>query len=151
MEPEPSDEEPVEIEVGHEIVQEAADAELELAGGDELTFPGDVLFATDSDVLTSDSDALLEQFATAARAQLANGLSLDIHGWVDSRGDASHNFDLAQRRANAVQARVLRLVPDLDGRITATGHGKDDLLDPTCLGDCPRNRAVTVVVFTATS
>jgi outer membrane protein OmpA-like peptidoglycan-associated protein len=150
VEPASQAEEPVEIEVGEEIVEETAVAELELVDGDELTFPGDVLFTTDSDVLTTDSDALFEQFAAAARVQLANDLSLEVHGWVDSRGDAAHNLDLAQRRANAVQARVLRLVPELDGRISAAGHGKDDLLDPTCIGDCPRNRAVTVVVFTTT-
>ena len=118
----------------------------EIALGGTLTFPGDLLFEKDSDVLSEWAGELLTDFADAVNQQLADTQELEVHGWVDTLGEPAYNADLAQRRADAVTSRLLRRAPLLSGRIEAIGHGETDLLDRSCLGDCPTNRAVTVVV-----
>jgi len=145
----------VEIAPPPPEVQSETSVEIEIVDeldvGEELTFPGDLLFTPDSDVLAAEAEPLFVDFAAKAVAQLTADENIVAHGWVDTQGDPSHNFDLANRRALAVASRILRLAPQLEGRVFAVGHGEDDLLDPSCIGDCPANRAVTIAIEAATS
>ncbi len=125
-------------------VEEAMDEVIDLAVPIEL---GDgVLFASGTAVITGEADAVLQRLAGAAVAQLGEGQSLEVHGYVDEVGTPEFNEWLGDERAAAVVNRLVRHQPMLDGRVVGIGHGEDDLLDPACRGDCPSNRKVIVQV-----
>jgi OmpA-OmpF porin, OOP family len=59
-----------------------------------------VTFGFDKDVLTKDDKAQLDEFA--ANLTKARGYILSLTGGTDSVGDAQYNYQLSQRRADAV-------------------------------------------------
>lgn len=88
------------------------------------TFPGDVLFATDSDVLSHQGRSLLERFV--ADIGRLHPEQIEVRGYTDSRGDERYNVELSQRRAESVRAALSGA--DLT-QIRARGLGEKD---PAC-------------------
>ena len=92
--------------------------------GDSLivTLSQDILFAVDS---TAVSGASQNDLRTVAQS-LNNypNTTVNVVGHTDNTGDASYNFDLSQRRAQAV-AGVLRSGGVSSSRIRALGAGED--------------------------
>lgn len=68
----------------------------------KITLAGDALFATNSDQLSADGQAVLNEFA--ARAQQVKLTHVDVVGHADSRGSDTYNLDLSIRRAATVKS-----------------------------------------------
>ncbi len=86
-----------------------------------------ILFNTDSDVITSDSAAVIQQIAKGLAAN--PDLKVEIDGHTDSTGAAAHNMDLSKRRAEAVK-NVLVSQFNIDAsRLTTAGLGSTKPID----------------------
>ncbi|MSQ01593.1 MAG: OmpA family protein [Myxococcales bacterium] len=80
-----------------------------------------VRFAHDKADIDEGSHPLLEQVASTLllHTEIAR---IEVQGYADSRGAEIHNFDLSQRRAEAVRAFLLRRGVEAD-RVVAPGYG----------------------------
>ncbi len=87
-----------------------------------VTLPQDILFATGSAALSGGLQNDLRSIA----ASLNNypNTTVNIIGHTDNVGEASYNFDLSQRRAQAV-ANVLQSAGVSPQRIRSIGRGED--------------------------
>ncbi len=109
-----------------------------------VTLPQDILFATDS---TTVSGASQNDLYTLARSinRYPNS-TVNVVGHTDSTGDASYNFDLSQRRAQAV-ASVLMNGGVAPQRIRSIGRGEDQ---PVASNATPagrsQNRRVEIII-----
>lgn len=119
-----------------------------VAGGIEVSLPGDVLFDFDRATIRPSALATLEKVANAARS--TGERSIRVEGHTDAVGDAGYNQKLSLARADAVAA-WLRSVKIAAPRITAAGFGASRPVAPnkTAAGqDDPtgrqKNRRVTV-------
>ncbi len=92
--------------------------------GDDLivTLSQDILFATDSTAVSGASQNDLRIVAQSLNNY--PNTTVNVVGHTDNVGDASYNFGLSQRRAQAVAA-VLRSGGVSSSRIRALGAGED--------------------------
>jgi outer membrane protein OmpA-like peptidoglycan-associated protein len=95
-----------------------------------------ITFDTDSDRLKAESGAVLRQ--VAAGLQKNPNLKLEIDGYTDSTGDATHNVDLSKRRAQAVSAVLVSQFGIEAGRLSVNGFGA---AKPIGSNDTPEGRA----------
>ncbi len=87
-----------------------------------VTLPQDILFATNSASLTG---ALQNDLVAVARSLNNNPNStVSVIGHTDNTGEAAYNFDLSQRRAQAVTS-VLINSGVAASRIRSIGRGED--------------------------
>jgi outer membrane protein OmpA-like peptidoglycan-associated protein len=93
-------------------------------------------FDTDSDRLKPESGAVLKQ--VAAGLQKNPNLKLEIDGYTDSVGDAAHNLNLSQRRAQAVSAVLVSQFGIEAARLSVNGFGA---AKPIASNDTPDGRA----------
>ncbi len=106
-----------------------------------------VNFGFDKAVLTSDDQAQLDSFA----AQLGNAKSfiLEVTGGTDSVGPAQYNYDLSQRRADAVVQYLASKYSIPARRFYLIGIGKDEMVAPNNTADGRhKNRRVEVQMLT---
>lgn len=89
--------------------------------GARATMQGDVLFATDSDVLHPGAVARLRPLARYLRAN--PGVRVAIDGHTDARGSDAHNQDLSERRAESVREALVDMGVR-HARFRVTGHGE---------------------------
>ena len=95
-----------------------------------------ILFDVDSDRIKPDSAATIKMIASGLQGN--SGTSFVIEGHTDSTGDAAHNMDLSQRRAEAVKS-VLVSQFGIDGAKLATkGFGATK---PVATNNTPQGRA----------
>lgn len=87
-----------------------------------VVFASSVLFKFDSDVLSEEGKAILNDQVVAH-----NPKKLDIHGHTDRIGPAEYNMQLSLRRANAVRNYLMTRGID-PSIITTKGHGETSLL-----------------------
>ncbi|MFZ1452829.1 MAG: OmpA family protein [Ferruginibacter sp.] len=66
-----------------------------------------IQFATNSDVITTNSNEVIQQFADALKENA--GLNLKIIGHTDSDGDDAKNLLLSKKRANAVKLKLVSM------------------------------------------
>ncbi len=94
-----------------------------------------VTFGFDKSVLTSDDKAQLDTFA----GQLGSAKSyiLEVTGGTDSAGPAQYNFDLSQRRADAVVQYLAAKYNIAPHRFYLIGIGKDQYV---ASNDTPEGR-----------
>lgn len=118
--------------IGNRLDKQAAELQRDLGNdaitvqntGDQLlvSFPQDILFATDSTALQSSSRSALNTLA--ANLQSYPDTRVEVIGHTDNTGAAGYNFDLSARRAGAVSGVLVGAgVPS--SRLTATGKGED--------------------------
>lgn len=96
--------------IGHQLDKQAGDLRRDIGNedvqientGEELrvTMPQDLLFAVDSSELRYDLRADLQ--ALAGNLQDYPDTTVNIVGHTDDTGSESHNYDLSERRAQAV-------------------------------------------------
>jgi outer membrane protein OmpA-like peptidoglycan-associated protein len=131
--------------IGRYMDNQAREMQAILDRQDRLAREGETLQASlASDVLFETGSASLQPGGRDKVAQLAQVLqryprtSVEIVGHTDSRGSASSNQDLSERRADAVRDVLLRegVSP---GRMTARGAGE---LRPVASNDTPTGRAM---------
>ncbi|MEM6637056.1 MAG: OmpA family protein [Pseudomonadota bacterium] len=140
--------------VGSVLDQQAADLRQSIQSdqidvvntGQELvvTMPQDILFAFDSDRLSSTLQRDLGAVASNLNAYPDSNVL--VFGHTDNVGSASYNYDLSQRRANSVTG-VLRTNGVSSGRLRAIGQGEDQPVASN-LNDAGRaqNRRVEIVI-----
>jgi outer membrane protein OmpA-like peptidoglycan-associated protein len=115
-------------------------------GGVRITVEESVLFATGSANVSPSATPLLEALATRLASEILDRDVVLVEGFVDEVGDEDFNRTLAADRADTVAAILVSGAPQLLDHIETVGHGEDDLLDPTCRGDCPPNRVVWITL-----
>ena len=89
--------------------------------GAQFSLSGDVLFATDSDVLRPGAVDKLRPLARYLRAN--PGVRVAIDGFTDARGSDAHNQDLSERRAASVRG-AFDAMDVTRARFTVAGHGE---------------------------
>lgn len=111
--------------------------------GTLVTF-GDVLFDFDKATLKSSA---LPNITTLARFLQENpDRKVIVEGYTDSKGTASYNQSLSERRANAVRTALVRAGVD-PARIVAQGYGKEfPVADNTSNSGRAQNRRVEVTI-----
>jgi len=103
-----------------------------------------ITFATESSELTGESQAVLDALARALQSDALAGFSFRVEGHSDARGDAAHNLNLSQQRAESVAAYLVKAHGILSERLKAVGMGSSEPLN-TARIDAPENRRVTIV------
>ncbi len=110
-----------------------------------ITLSGGVLFTTDKSELLAPAMVQLNQVAEALVRNSPDS-RIQVEGHTDSQGQAAHNQELSQKRAEAV-ATYLRsrgIAPD---RVTAVGRGSSKpVADNTSIEGRAQNRRVEIVV-----
>lgn len=86
-----------------------------------LVAQGPLHFETDTDILTEDSQQLLQK--VAAQMHRVPKVRVLIGGHADERGDTSYNMALGERRAAAAQDYLMRLgIPRQRVRMVSLGE-----------------------------
>lgn len=93
-----------------------------------LSFPV-VGFEFDSDMVTADGRAALDEFAAAWRAHGATG-GVIVAGHCDERGSEEYNLVLGQKRANSVR-RYLTALGVPQHAVKTISYGENQPLDPS--------------------
>ena len=106
-----------------------------------------VTFGFDKAVLTKDDKEQLDQFAQQLGSQKA--YILEVTGGTDSTGSAQYNYDLSQRRADAVVQYLASKYSVPAHRFYLIGIGKDKEVAPNNTADGrKKNRRVEVRLLT---
>lgn len=106
---------------------------------DQVARAGTINFVTGGAAISSDSAALLDNLATAAKA--CAGTAIEVAGHTDAQGSAQSNQALSQRRAAAVVAALEeRGVPA--ARLSAHGYGETQPKDASGPENNPINRRI---------
>jgi len=102
-----------------------------------------VTFGFDKAVLTADDKAQLDTFA--ASLGTASSFILEVTGGTDSVGSAAYNYDLSQRRADAVVQYLAAKYNIPAHRFYLIGIGKDkEVADNTTREGRAKNRRVEI-------
>jgi outer membrane protein OmpA-like peptidoglycan-associated protein len=102
-----------------------------------------VTFGFDKAVLTKDDKEQLDTFA--AQLTQANGYILEVTGGTDSTGSAQYNYELSQRRADAVVQYLAAKYAIAPHRFYLIGIGKDKEVAPNTTAEGRKqNRRVEV-------
>ena len=141
----PSEEPLVQEEPAEEPAAPADPAEVHLEG-DHIAVDGHINFASDSDEILEDSNALLDKIALFLRNHSTDIAHVRLVGHTDTAGGHEHNQDLSERRAAAVvQALRDRGVTTV---LDSSGVGE---LEPLCEEDTDEchemNRRVEFIVI----
>ncbi|WP_458791685.1 OmpA family protein [Yoonia sp. MH D7] len=114
--------------------------------GNNLTvsLPQDILFATNSTTVSGASQSSLATLANSINSY--PNTTVNVVGHTDNVGDAAYNFDLSQRRAQAVTS-VLMNAGVSPQRIRSIGRGEDAPIatNATAQGR-QQNRRVDVII-----
>jgi len=118
-----------------------------LGSGTKLQLPDDQLFEYDrADLRPSD---LLSKVATLIKRNPK--ASFTVEGYADSFGSPEYNFDLSQRRADAVKAYLVNVMGINPEQIQARGFGSTKFrVSPNgSIEEQAPNRRVEIVVHTS--
>ncbi|MFT6101844.1 MAG: OOP family OmpA-OmpF porin [Granulosicoccus sp.] len=108
---------------GHaKAVVKAAPKAVPKAVSQAVSLSGDATFATNSAELNTSGKAALDLFASRAKQLNVSGVA--VVGHADSRGDATYNQGLSERRANSVKT-YLEGKGVLGSLIRAEGEGEN--------------------------
>ena len=109
-----------------------------------VTLPQDILFATNSTAVSGRSQADLRTLANSIN-QYPN-TTVNVVGHTDNVGDASFNFDLSQRRAQAVTSVLINSGVSA-ARIRSIGRGEDQPVANNLTAEGRQaNRRVEIVI-----
>jgi OOP family OmpA-OmpF porin len=113
----------------------------------DVTVALDVLFETNSSVITDLDDAEFSRMADALREN--PGVTLTIEGHTDSAGSAEYNETLSQRRADRVRESLISEYGAPAGRVTAVGYGEARPIanNETAAGRAQNRRVVGVISY----
>lgn len=98
--------EPAPASVKEEDFSEVAKVARKTDKGIVLAYKQPINFATNSDVIASES--LPQIHRTAAALKKYPNHSVRVAGYTDSMGDPAYNLDLSQRRAKAVAMELVK-------------------------------------------
>jgi outer membrane protein OmpA-like peptidoglycan-associated protein len=105
----------------------------------------DFRFDNGSARLRPESEARLDKLADTLKTY--PDVNMSINGYTDNTGNADHNLQLSQQRANGVMAILVRKGISAD-RCTAQGHGEENpIADNSTADGRAQNRRVSVAVL----
>jgi outer membrane protein OmpA-like peptidoglycan-associated protein len=136
----------------NQAVHRADSLESVVKGLDDYKPAGDVAvtFGFDKAVLTKENRAQLDEFA--AKLTDAKSFILEVTGGTDSTGPAQYNYDLSQRRADAVVQYLASKYEIPAHRFYLIGIGKDKEVAPNTTAEGRKqNRRVEVRLLTNTT
>ncbi len=111
--------------------------------GVEPTLDYQITFDFNTATMTSDGEALLSKVVESFQDIHSNVV---VVGHTDTKGDATYNQNLSERRAVAIKKALVAKMPSLAKQLTTQGKGKTE---PKYNGDTPdddqRNRRVEFV------
>jgi outer membrane protein OmpA-like peptidoglycan-associated protein len=131
------------------VVHRADSLDSVVKGLDNYRPVGDVsvTFGFDKAVLTKDDREQLDDFA--AKLGTAKGYILEVTGGTDSTGSAEYNYELSQRRADAVVQYLASKYGIAAHRFYLIGIGKDKEVAPNTTAEGRKqNRRVQVRLLT---
>jgi OOP family OmpA-OmpF porin len=134
------------------VVHRADSLDSVVKGLDNYKPMGDVsvTFGFDKAVLTTDDRAQLDEFA--AKLGTAKSYILEVTGGTDSTGPAQYNYELSQRRADAVVQYLASKYGIAAHRFYLIGIGKDNEVAPNTTAEGRKqNRRVEVQLLSNTS
>lgn len=108
----------------------------------------EVNFAFDSDELSPEANSMLDR--AAADTQEHPGALVDIYGYTDPMGTDRYNFELGERRAQAVLRHLLRAYPGQLSRFAVVSLGKTEALSASTPEERARARKVVVSIVERT-
>lgn len=113
----------------------------------EVTVELDVLFETNSSIITDLDDAEFRRMADALEEN--PGVTLTIEGHTDSDGSSEYNETLSQRRADRVKTALVEQYNAPENRITAIGYGESRPVatNETNAGKAQNRRVVGVITY----
>ena len=133
----------------NDVAQRADSLDAVVKGLDNYKQVSDVsvTFGFDKSVLTADDKQQLDSFA--AQFTSANNYILEVTGGTDSTGPAQYNYDLSNRRADAVVQYLVTKYNSPAHRFYLIGIGKDEYVasNDTSQGRA-KNRRVEVQMLT---
>ncbi|MEV0996935.1 OmpA family protein [Nonomuraea sp. NPDC050202] len=144
---------PVEDIVGEVESMDGTESESKVGRQVTVAVTSDVLFALDKWQLTAKARQRLAKVAEKVEAEGAGGV-VRIEGHTDDQGTDSYNMTLSQRRAQAVESVMRKLLTAAGVTLEARGHGESRPKVPNVIDGKPvepnraRNRRVEIV-FTA--
>jgi len=133
------------------VVHRADSLESVIKGLDDYKPTGDVsvVFGFDKAVLTKADRAELDSFASQISS--AKGFILEVTGGTDSTGPAQYNYELSQRRADAVVQYLASKYQIPAHRFYLIGIGKDKEVAPNTTAEGRKqNRRVEIRLLTNT-
>jgi outer membrane protein OmpA-like peptidoglycan-associated protein len=139
--------------IGHQMDKQAQELAYEIPGaivqrigeGITVTFPEGLLFAFDSDQLTSGAQTDLRTLATSLK-KYPNTRTL-IVGHTDSQGSSEYNMDLSNRRARSAANFITGEGID-PSRISTAGRGEAEPIATNASDEGRRqNRRVEVAIY----
>jgi outer membrane protein OmpA-like peptidoglycan-associated protein len=113
----------------------------------EIVIRRQIHFATDSDVIQASSTPLLVEIADVIlrNPQITR---IEIQGHTDNQGNAEHNLDLSQRRADAVRRWLIEQGGVQPSRLESKGYGMTRPLVPNITpANRARNRRVQFIIL----
>ena len=120
---------------------EARELALGRAGLEEISSSTE-LFAFDSDELTGDAQASLDQVAREIQGHPE--VIIDVYGFADPTGPDRYNFDLGQRRAMSVMRHLVDQTPGQLSKYAAVSFGEMPLRGREVTGNNSDARRVVV-------
>lgn len=131
-----------------------AGAGASLAVPDASTVSGDsasiripINFEFNSTTLDPSTSRNIELLANTLSDDEFQGRNFEFVGHADVRGEAQYNMELSRRRAYAIYEVVMEIDANLEGRISVTGMGESDPIEPGDSEDAHRaNRRLQVLV-----
>jgi outer membrane protein OmpA-like peptidoglycan-associated protein len=127
---------PAEVGIRRVRVAESAPDFAAVIGATGKYVTHGINFDNDGDRLKPESAPVLKQIV--AGLEKNPNLKLEIDGYTDSVGDAAHNLDLSQRRAEAVRSVLVSQFGVDAARLTSNGFGA---AQPIGSNDTPDGRA----------
>ena len=125
------------------VAEPVRPAPAEAAAYAAVSLPA-VQFEYDSARLTGKAEGQLRELAATLGSEQLDGVRFALEGHTDSRGDASYNRNLSQRRAESVKRYLVDVSGVAGDRLVPLGVGEDRLLRGIG-GEDARNRRVEVV------
>lgn len=105
---------------------EITDKDITVRGNDQYSIYGlgnNILFDVDKSTITSNGEAKLKQIAASLNQRYKDG-DVRIYGHTDSTGDAAHNQQLSEQRANAVKDWLEKNANLTDDHVSVNGLGE---------------------------
>ncbi len=127
-----------EIIVEQELVVAPTAATLTTTVAEEINIRAALLFAFDSDVLSEDAKAVLDERTAKYKGRGELTSNVEVIGHTDSTGPEAYNQGLSERRAQAVASYLEEITQITDTQIDASGRGEND---PAASNDTKEGRA----------